>query len=526
MRNLLCYFNILVITVFTCWLSDLLYSEYFQKTLQVYDGVMYEKQQILRYLNFKGNYSLIERYNQFVYELTGSPVGGGFTALTCLINPKWLNTGFNVHVRSVIALFFFLFALYKLFSLYLKPIGVWGVILLTTQFPLFYHYRFGLASYVPDLSTGLALASAYILTWLVIKAKVNKYYLILVPFLLTIGLFSRYNFYVYTGLLFVTLIPSYISFLRQLDKNWYFYLLNFLFFFFLVVWICYGKLHFNFFLQYYTKPAEYQHVDFSTSFISLSDFLKNEFGWYGIVWILSISLVINSNKLEGKSLLLRELFQLIYPAIILFFFLFILLKATNQPHVFAAFFVFVLLGAIGGILYSKWNTRFLKRKKMNIIAISFCLLAAVIWNQYSFNLKLKEVQVDELSQNNFQLAKFLERNIKPGEKYFLMHDAMLEIPIDVYIYRSKGYWLDNKLMFYKTDWNYYEISKTLDVSVITDYYCKHLNSEKVSYITVPRQFPKNIVANKVFRKLKSSYFKSLAKVAGLSIAPFDILKKN
>ncbi|MFN5032414.1 MAG: hypothetical protein ACK5FX_09355, partial [Flavobacteriia bacterium] len=258
------------------------------------------------------------------------------------------------------------------------------------------------------------------------------------------------------------------------------------------IWILYAKMHFDFFLHYYAKPAEFQHVDYSTSFYSLINYIKCEFSWYGLTWIALITIVFVNTKKEDLTEEVRNNLIVMYPAIILFFFLFVLLKATNQPHVFSAFFVFVFLAFLA-LLVAHRSKRFLA-VTINEFFIKFCVIGMVMWNQLNWQEKVKFNGLDSASNLNFKLANVLSKNIKPGEKYFLMHDAMLEIPIDVYIYRNKGYWLNNDLMFYLTDWNYYEISSKLDIEEIILYYKRRLSDESVKYITLPKRIPSNKLA--------------------------------
>jgi hypothetical protein len=505
------FFVLIFISIAVVSVASFFYNKYFDSSLPIYDGVMYEKQQVLRFLAFKGNYSFIERYNQFVYELVGNPVGGGFTALTCLINPKWLDSGFNISVRSFIVLLFFLFGLYKFLWVYLKSFGAWLMLIVVSQFPLFYHYRFGLASYVPDLPAGLSLCAAFLFAWLVSYRKVHFFYLYPVPVLISIAVFSRYNFLVYSFLLFIPMIIPLLRCFATLDRNWKFWMFVGYVLGFFLLWISYGLLHFDFFISYYAKPAEYQHVDYQTSFVSLSDYFKNELGLYFITWILVIGLGSKAlnNPVDISKSKEKSLFWLNYPFVILFVFLFLILKATNQPHVFAAFFVFFIPFLLTVLL--KLNFNFKIPNSIYLLPLAVSIL--IYWNiaNQMHQIRNKEITVN----SNFTLANYLMEHIRPGEKYFLMHDAMLEIPIDVYIYRNKGYWLDNNLMFYFTDWNFYDVSEKLSVKEITDYYKERILKEEVKFITIPKKPLKNEIANNVLIILKSwivqNNFKKLKK---------------
>jgi len=497
------FFFLISISTAVVSVASFFYNKYFESSLPIYDGVMYEKQQILRFLAFKGNYSFIERYNQFVYELVGNPVGGAFTAITCLISPKWLDSGFNTCIRSFIVLLFFLFGLYKFLSVYLKPFGVWLILIVVSQFPLFYHYRFGLASYVPDLPAGLSLCAAFLFTWLVSYRKIHFYYIYLVTVLISVAVFSRYNFLVYSFLLFIPLIIPFIRQLLTLDKNWKFWFFLFYVFGFVILWIGYGILHFDFFINYYAKHAEYQHVDYRTAFVSLYDYFKNELGLYSLIWILAVFLVSATFSKSEEFIADKKRFilWLNYPFLILFVFLFLILKATNQPHVFAAFFVFFIPFLLAVLLKLNFNFKI----PNSIYLLPLAVSALIYWNLSNQNQKRQNKE--KSVKSNFSLANYLMEHIRPGEKYFLMHDAMLEIPIDVYIYRKKGYWLDNNLMFYFTDWNFYDIDKNLDHNKIYQYYRKRIDSENIRYITMTTK--QDDLENKISRSINDKIRKKL-----------------
>ena len=90
-RNKIVYLGILFISVFCFIQSKAIYDLFTKDYLPVFDGVMYEKNQILRYLSFKGNFSFLERINQVIYEFIGNPVSGGFNSILILLNPNFLS---------------------------------------------------------------------------------------------------------------------------------------------------------------------------------------------------------------------------------------------------------------------------------------------------------------------------------------------------------------------------------------------------------------------------------------------------
>jgi hypothetical protein len=289
--------------------------------------------------------------------------------------------------------------------------------------------------------------------------------------------------------------------MSSLDKGWRFWLFLCYFLGFISLWISYGLLHFDFFISYYAKPAEYQHVDYQTAFLSLSDYLKNELGVFFVIWTLVLGLLLISlRKREevsiGKE---RSLLWLNYPFLILFVFLFLILKSTNQPHVFAAFFVFFIPFLLATIF--QFNV------KLNIPYFEYVLLFAlcglIYWNVTKQNER--SVVIEKSARPNISLANYLMKYIHPGERYFLMHDSMLEIPIDVHIYRSRKIWLQNDFMFYNTDWNFYDIEPSLDSDKLIRYYQERISKENVRFITVVNDtFSKNQKATKLVFKLRQA----------------------
>jgi hypothetical protein len=480
--------------------------EFLKHSLPVYDGVMYEKQQILRFLAFKGNFSPIERYNQFIYELTGNPVSGGFTSLTCLINPKWLENGSNIYVRSFFAMLVFLGALYLWLRNRVKTIFLFIILFLTTQLPIFYHFRFGLGSYVPDVPAALNLISSYMLSLLVLEKKINFKWLFFVPLLLTIAFFSRYNFYAYSVLLFVVLIPSIVKFIRneRLTKERLFFILVFVGF--LLIWISYGVLHFESFINYCAKPAEYQKVNLGTSLSDFWDYLISIHGWTSllVVCFMAGCFVIGKTENYDKEKSVRRLFLSCYPAIVLFLFLYFTLNATNQPHVNSAFCVVLLVAVLGLFDSIKW--RLPVENKFFFGGYLVVILGVLGW----FYMERLDSfsKTDKGTELNMRLFRYIEKEWPQKPRYFFTHDTQLEIPFDVAYFRKNHVWLDNKLKFYFTDWNFYDIDPALDRDNITSYYLKEIELIKPQIITFPivdtKEFGKNKLTIEVRRNLKLS----------------------
>ena len=51
----------------------------------IYDGVMYDYQQIKRYDKFHGDFSIINRFSQAIYEFKGNATSGLYSALVTFL---------------------------------------------------------------------------------------------------------------------------------------------------------------------------------------------------------------------------------------------------------------------------------------------------------------------------------------------------------------------------------------------------------------------------------------------------------
>jgi hypothetical protein len=145
--------------------------------------------------------------------------------------------------------------------------------------------------------------------------------------------------------------------------------------------------------------------------------------------------------------------------------------------------------------------------KLNIPYFEYVLLFAlcglIYWNVTKQNER--SVVIEKSARPNLSLANYLMKYIHPGERYFLMHDSMLEIPIDVHIYRNRKIWLQNDFMFYNTDWNFYDIEPSLDSDKLIRYYQERISKENVRFITVVNDtFSKNQKATKLVVKLRQA----------------------
>ena len=93
-------FFIVFLSIITTYKSYIAYSVFSENNAPVYDGVMNESSQIKSYMRFKDNFSLVERYNQMIYEFEGNALSAGFSCFIALLNPNWFVNDGDIILRS------------------------------------------------------------------------------------------------------------------------------------------------------------------------------------------------------------------------------------------------------------------------------------------------------------------------------------------------------------------------------------------------------------------------------------------
>ncbi len=472
-------------------------------SLPVYDGVMNEKLQIDRYLNFNNDFSFKQRIIQAYYEFKGNPVTSVFNVLVIIINPQMLVNDLDVYLRALFVLLVLLFTLNKFLTSRINfKIAIVFIVFL---FPLFNNFRFGLMTYVPDLSSGVLLMCAYLNLMIFLKVQKINYFLIGFS-LIFLAVGFRFNFFVYSSIIFLPLIiPITKVILNKEIKKILFYLVFILLFLF--VCIFYVKTHFDFFYSYYKRPAVYAETNLMMSLKDIFYYFFRELK-ISFLWILvSILILNNRSKSEVKSNLTQNLL-LIYPFLSVFLFLTFYMNAYNQPHVFS--FLFFLLIPVAFV-----RTRYLNNliQMISPRLIYVIVVLTVFFSTTSFFNNLKFDYKKELCPDGLKLAHTIDLHLKnsPSKKYFILFDTALEIPLDVYFFRKTHIWNDNQLRFYFTDWHLYTYSKTLNVDEITSYYINQLNAIKPTLIFVNSNSlnldPSRAIAMKV-NKLVGEYVKN------------------
>lgn len=449
------------------------YFVFHQHNLPVYDGIMYERNQILSFFRFQNHFSFIDQIYQAIIEFNGP--NGGFGALIALINPKWFINDWDIIIRSFVAVFIFCAIIFKLLEKRVTEINRYILLFAIFQLPMFYHFRIGLTTYVPDITSGLFLISGYLAIYIFYKFQQIRY-LILGLVLVIVSFLFRLNFFVYaTALIFPLIIVLYFN-----QKNIFTQKLKWTSFIIVSISILFSVLyvskHFDFFISYYTKPVAFQKTGFVLSLKSVFDNYLNEVGISGSILLIGLSLLVNRNKTITSNI---DKAVLMYPFAFFSLFLIFYLHAVNQPHVFSAFFVCSLpLFFIGnGVLKSKVSTPII----YVILIISFVFLIA---NYF------KDIKTNSLSDTNFSVSQGIiehiisKKELNKNFKYVCFYDEMIDVPMDVSILNKTGIWLNSQTKFYFHDWNYYDLDPHLNSEKISRMYIDKLKTEKFDLIAI------------------------------------------
>ena len=499
-KNSIFYFLIIsLIIIISISQSNFIYYFFHENYLPVFDGVMNEKNQILRYLSFKGNFSLIERYNQLIYEFKGNPVSGGFNSLLILLDPNFLINDYDIILRSFFSLLFLYYSLISFFNLKLSKKTILFLILIS-QVPVFFHYRIGLSSYVPDLTSSIFLFSSYFFIFNYLTR--NKIFFLSLGLLsLLLAIFSRFNFFVYASLIYIPMVPLLVCSFKKLDLKSKKVLFNFIFIFLLLVFVVYYIFyHFNDFMSYYSKPASYAKVTLRGSLYSVYSYFCEELGFQFIFLIACLLLITNIINNDNKFKFPKYYnLLLLSPIVFILFFLLFVVNATNTPHVYTLLVIFFI--PIGFLKINVNSNRII----IFLLIFIFFLLSGI--NFYS---KYKEIKNHQIKCNSILLANQIEKysNEKEKKSYFILFDTAQEIPLDVYFFKKNRFYNDNILRFYFTDWDYYSIDKKLNFKTISAYYIRSIEKHK----------PKLIFANNF--QLKFSNDRKLAKNINLFLCDY------
>ncbi len=486
--------TICIICVIVVLKSVYIYDLFHLVNMPVFDGVMNEKNQFHSFVRFKGNFSLMERLNQVVYEFQGNPLSGGFGCFIALFAPKMFANDWDIYIRGFISSFVFSVFL----SYYLKSIGVSLIrsiifVGLILNLSIFYDFRIGLVSYIPEVSSTLFLLSGY-LSLLIFTKNKSKRFLFFGLFFMFISIISRFNFFVYV---LIFLIPFIFPIVRYLKCN---NLINrlfvtFLFLFFSIFLFVYVKSNLKFFLDYYMKPVSYQEGSISFSFKYFIDFIYNRVGVFSLLTFI-YGLIIITYKTNISRM---EKLRLCYPFIFSISFFILFMKAT-QPHIFVIIIIcFIPVLFIFNLNYYFERINFKYLKIVALILFIFININFVIDCRTSLN-KNEELQASKEIANYIYSYNRRNKNLE----YLCLFDEQQEIPIEVYLFKKTKKCRLSNVKFYLRNWNFYDIDKKLNEKSIFNYYKKYIDSD-LDLIIIDKNLNKRIsnfdLASKVNRKI-------------------------
>jgi hypothetical protein len=250
---------------------------------------------------------------------------------------------------------------------------------------------------------------------------------------------------------------------------------------FLFLCFSYIYIHLDFFLNYYKSPAVYAETNLTISIVDIFNYFKRELGWTFLFLLLTFFLINNLSQenSENSKINFFNNLKLAYPFLVLFSFLIFFLNASNQPHVFS--FLFTTSLPLASIKLSFFNRfkNIISECKLKIIG-----LFVLIFSISGFTYQLKYDYKKELNSDGLILAEKIDEELKflKRKKYFIIFDAALETPLDVYFYRKTKIWNNNQLQFYFTDWHLYGLSNSLDLDELKMQYISKINEIKPDLI--------------------------------------------
>ena len=472
-----------LISFLTVYKSVYNYIQFHSANMPLFDGVMNEKKQILSYLRFHNNFSLIERINQVIYEFQGNPLSAGFGCLIAFFNPSWFINDWDIYIRAFISVFVFCVLLYLFLKLRnFKLIDIILILLLFFSLPFFYNYQIGLVTYTPEISSGLLLLSGYLSILIFLSNSKNSFFYL--GFLLMLcSVIFRFNFFVYVIILVCPFLIQLYKKIKEKNKLEKIKLYSF-FLLCLSFLILYVVSNLDFFIGYYLKPAEYSKFEILSSFQFFYVFLKTEFGLIGLMSLLLILCITNYQTNEAKI----KLFQLTYPFLFSFFFFFIKMKAT-QPHIFVLVVVLALPLFVININFIKQFVYKISKNYYRLLAI--LLIFILNFNFYAIS-KESAITIPRYKASR-QVSEYLIQlqMSKKTINYFCAYDEMLEVPISVYIYKKNHTFVEPNLFFYYHDWNFYDIDKGLDFNRITKFYLENIE-KKIDLIVINKNLHSTI----------------------------------
>ena len=475
---------IALICLIAIFKADLTFQTYQKYNMPVFDGVMYEKKNIERFDKFEGDFSLINRYSQSYFEFFGNPVSGLFSTVISAAFPKMLANNIPILIRSFLALLAFGLLLFEVMPFEQNWRKLLVIVLAYGSF-FFFDFRVGLGSYIPEIPCVLMLCSAYLSLWLYMKRKQFKY-LAGALGLITIVVGSRYNFAVYSALLLLPIVVlSLITFFRTEQRFKMMKLLIALIW--LILMGAYLYVHLDFFFDYYFKPVQYEKTSFYMRLLFLLKNFYAGFGWPGILSLVVIFFIGASGTDDRKATSWQKTLLAWFPFVFFFVFTVAQKRGYNIPHINTLNFVSLLLG----LSLPVGQFRFLKSKKVAYLIIVFGIIAFSAQHYYYHKKLAGYRQVEEINVVPRGIVENLAKKIRSGEKvnYMTAFESILEVPVDVALFRETDVFLGTTNQFFLNDWNLWDIDTGLDVDKIALFYKNVIQSDKIHPFYIGEQLP-------------------------------------
>ena len=466
------------ISAFTTYKSYLAQKVFREKNIPIYDGVSYEKRQIETFERFKNNFSFWKKKVEIPIEFNRLGHGSGFNSAVILFNPIWLSNDYDVVIRGFLSLFIFSLIFFKFLKSRMNEIKALLFILLFFNFPLFYNYRYGVTTYIPEIPSALILLAGYIQFLIFFKSQ-KLIYFALASVLIISPMFFRLNFFVFSGLFVFPLIyKSYLIFkIKNLFGKTFMISVTI---FCLSVYFFYVHFHLNFFLDYYVKEVAY---DAPNRLKSILSFFDNFNSFYGLIGLISLILMIVFVNKQEFSTNWNEKLLISYPFLFHFSFVMIYLGAINTPHVLSAMAIFFILICTNS---SELIHSFSKKvsDKLLIMSSVLCLIALNINFVLAYNNNNQTFPEYKASKNVIEFIK-RDKELNKSYKYLCLYYEIEEVPIDVQVYKETGFWLNSKDHFFFHDtWYYDYVDKNLCDTTCANFYIKKIESQDFNLIVI------------------------------------------
>ncbi len=493
-RHKLSIFVLLLLALFVSLKSYYSFYTFQENNFPVFDGVMNEFKQLERYQKFNGDFGLLNRFNQMIYEYKGNILSPGYSGLITFLYPNFLISDWDIILRSFCSVFIFSLSLFILLKKVITPKTIIFILVIIFQLPVFYHYRYGLSTYMPELSSALFMLSGLIFMLLYIRQN-NVWALCISAILLFIAITFRLIFIVYTLLILSIFIKKiWQNFAKSTLKNRLFQLFIVSGFMILLAVYFYPKS--APFFGYYLVDVPYESTSYFSSFSSLLSYLTVQVGLVGLISLVFILIIVNQQGVIRS----KENWFYIYPSLIYFLLIYVYNKSTNVPHVTAVFTCLLIF-----VFLSKSN--FLKKIKIStrnelIFTIFLIILSSI---NYSFDV----IRNSKTEQQYIIPQKLLvEISKNNSSDYLIFYDENQSIPTSVASFRKNQKLNLHTRNFLFHDLFLYQISKTLNIDTCANYYINMINNNNIQLLAINQGvnkancfFPKVI---KITEKIRAS----------------------